>query len=85
MTFSGDTAAEGSGRKKREERVARMRNPSWKKRICASNVAKRRKNLLELDLGASGLELLFDILGLGLRNVLLDVLGSAFDEVLGLF
>ena len=50
----------------------------------ASEIAKLRGGrLLELDLGASGLELLLDVLGFGLRSVLLDGLRRAFDEVLG--
>src|ERR1041384_7640846 len=53
----------------------------------ASEIAKLRRRavvLLEFDLRAGGLELLLELLGFGLRDVLLDVLGSAFDEVLGL-
>ena len=40
--------------------------------------------LLELDLGPGSLELLLDFLGLLLGSPLLDRLGRAFDEVLGL-
>src|SRR3569623_1857972 len=42
------------------------------------------RKLLELDLGASRLELLLDVLGLGLVDTFLDGLGSAFDQRLGL-
>ena len=40
--------------------------------------------LLDLDLGAGGLELLPDLVGLRLGNATLDLLGSALDQVLGL-
>src|SRR6187431_2954999 len=39
--------------------------------------------LLDLDLGARCFELLLDVLGLFLADVLFDRLGSAFDQVLG--
>ncbi len=47
-------------------------------------IAKRLAKLLELHLGAGGLELLLDFLGLGLVDALLDGLRGALDEVLGL-
>ena len=40
-------------------------------------------DLLELDLGAGGFELLLDVLGFGLVGAFLDGLGSAFDQRLG--
>src|SRR5580704_1729238 len=43
----------------------------------------RRTRLLELDLGASFLELLLDLLRLGLVDAGLDVLRRAVDEILG--
>src|SRR5690606_39439448 len=42
-----------------------------------------RARLLDLDLGAGFLELLLDLFGLLLGDVLDDVLRSAFDQVLG--
>src|SRR3569832_553610 len=41
-------------------------------------------DLLELDLGASRVELLLDVVGLGLVDTFLDGLGGAFDQRLGL-
>ena len=49
---------------------------------CAVRIAKRW--LLELDLCAGGLELLLDLLRLLFGGTLLDGLGCALDEVLGL-
>src|SRR5690606_16242694 len=46
--------------------------------------ASRRVALLELDLRASGFELLLDLFGVGLGSGLLDGLRSALDKVLGL-
>src|SRR5436190_12764983 len=40
--------------------------------------------LLEFDLGALGLELGLELLGVGLRHAVLDCLGRALDQVLGL-
>src|SRR2546425_5658706 len=45
--------------------------------------AIRDPQLLDLDLGADVLELLFDRVGLGLRDPFLDWLGRALDEVFG--
>src|SRR5690606_39867563 len=50
----------------------------------ATAKAAPRHGLLQLDLGASGLELLLDLLGFGLGNAFLDRLRSALDQVLGL-
>ena len=43
-----------------------------------------RLPLLELDLGALGLELRLELLGIGLRHAILDRLRRRFDQVLGL-
>src|SRR5699024_7334940 len=42
------------------------------------------RNLLDLDLGADFFQLLLDVLGVGLGSLLLDGLGSAVDDRLGL-
>src|SRR5579863_1169721 len=47
-------------------------------------ISKYLAESLQLDLGARGLELFLNLLGLGLADALLDRLGSALDEVLGL-
>src|SRR5579871_256631 len=45
---------------------------------------RRRGSLLELDLGTGLFELLLHLVGIGLRHPLLESLGRALDQVLGL-
>src|SRR5215467_3243588 len=51
---------------------------------CFEFEANTWQSLLELDLGALGLELGLELLGVGLRHAVLDRLRSTFDQVLGL-
>src|SRR6185295_3016106 len=65
---------------KRIERSALKRGPNGP----AQRAGPPGKYLLELDLGALGLELGLELLGVGLRHAVLDRLGRALDQVLGL-
>lgn len=68
---------------KKEKAKDRPRGNTACPEVFGESAKKIAKRLLEFDLGAGGLELLLDFLGIGLGSAFLDGLRRAFDEILG--
>src|SRR6478736_5238540 len=63
------------------------RTSAWRRgpqRPASGEAGRAEHVLLQLDLGAFGLELRLELVGVGLRHAFLDRLGRALDQVLGL-
>ena len=62
-----------------------MGSAIWQAKTACPNLRSRKEELLDFDSGARVDELLLDRLGFFLADAFLDRLGSAVDQVLGLF